>query len=143
MTTDARRGQYPNEQPGGRRGWEILERHHVQTLLGGTFFSSRFISYDPESGCMTAERHYTYDGASIPKWVQGIVSKTKKTRRAALPHDMSYQLGREDTWRGVKNARKRIDQQFKRDLKKAGVGWWKRNAMYAAVRVAGGSSFKK
>lgn len=141
MTTRAHQGDDPNYVSGGKRGLQLYEAHRVPTLTGGNGgekFYSKYLFYDPKAGSIKAMINYSWDGASIPKWAQWLVRKDRKTQLASLPHDLNYQLARNGVWHGVKDARKRIDQQFYRDMRAEGISWLKAKTMYRAVRLGGG-----
>ncbi len=80
---------------------------------------------------------YVTDFASIPGFVQWLISPFGKHSEAAVVHDWLYTLGDKKDKKG----RKLADLTFKRALKIVGVGWFRRNIMYIAVRVGGGSGY--
>jgi hypothetical protein len=80
---------------------------------------------------------YVTDFASIPGFVQWLISPFGKHSEAAVVHDWLYTLGDKKDKKG----RRLADLTFKRALKIVGVGWFRRNIMYLAVRVGGGSGY--
>ena len=73
-------------------------------------------------------RGFKTDFASIPKIFWSIIGgPTGKYTNAAVVHDYLYVKG---TY-----TRKRTDQIFLEAMKGLKVSWWKRKAMYFAVRV--------
>lgn len=80
---------------------------------------------------------YVTDFASIPGFAQWMISPFGKHSEAAVVHDWLYTLGT----KGDRKGRKLADRTFKRALKIVGVGWFRRNIMYLAVRMGGGSGY--
>jgi hypothetical protein len=86
---------------------------------------------------VAAPQGYVTDFASIPGFVQWMISPFGKHSEAAVVHDWLYTLGT----RGDKKGRRLADLTFKRALKIVGVGWFRRNMMFMAVRVGGASGY--
>ncbi len=80
---------------------------------------------------------YVTDFASIPGFAQWMISPFGKHSEAAVVHDWLYTLGDKKDRKG----RRLADLTFKRALKIVGVGWFRRNIMYLAVRIGGGSGY--
>lgn len=80
---------------------------------------------------------YVTDFASIPGFAQWMISPFGKHSEAAVVHDWLYTLGDKKDKKG----RRLADLTFKRALKIVGVGWFRRNLMYLAVRVGGASGY--
>lgn len=76
---------------------------------------------------------FQWDSASIPKRLQGVISKWGRHSTASLCHDWLYHYRIGD--------RKTADLVFLQALKEDGVGWLKRNIMYSAVRAFGGRAW--
>lgn len=79
-------------------------------------------------------RWFWTDLASIPQWCRSLISVNDRHWLAALPHDLAYvlqALGKNSF------SRSEIDLMLRDFCKVAGVEWWKRNAMYYAVRAGG------
>ena len=79
----------------------------------------------------TVPRGFEHDGPSIPRRLQGIVSKFGNQFQPSIAHDYCY----EDGVPGM--TRKQADQLFLEGMKQLGVPWYRRNVMYLAVRAAG------
>lgn len=99
------------------------------------------------------------DFASVPKALRSFVSRTGKHTKAAVLHDWLYwRRPRVETDEQVSLGasvafadgpppsslpdhqpitRKDADRLFRRAMKECGVGWFTRNAAYAAVRAGG------
>lgn len=100
-------------------------------------------------------RGFKYDGASVPRALWSIlgVSKDGIHRAAATVHDFLYSRKgavhgsryARSRWRTCrfKITRKQADVKFYQMLRDSGVGRVRAKAMYWAVRVFGGSSWKK
>ena len=86
---------------------------------------------------VAAPQGYVTDFASIPGFAQWMISPFGKHSEAAVVHDWLYTLGT----KGDKKGRKLADVTFRRALKLVGVGFFRRNIMYWAVRVGGGSGY--
>jgi len=86
----------------------------------------------PDHGIVAVKPGFKFDGASIPKLFWSLVGSpfTGKYQRPALLHDALY--GAEIF------PRKICDEIFLEYMKEEGVGWWKRNLMWIAVRSFGG-----
>lgn len=80
---------------------------------------------------------YVTDFASIPGFAQWMISPFGKHSEAAVVHDWLYTLGD----KGDKKGRRLADLTFKRALKIVGVGFFRRNIMYMAVRAGGASGY--
>lgn len=80
---------------------------------------------------------YVTDFASIPAFAQWMISPFGKHSEAAVVHDWLYTLGD----KGDKKGRRLADLTFKRALKIVGVGPFRRNIMYLAVRAGGASGY--
>ena len=82
------------------------------------------------------------DFASIPRWAWPVMGHPAGDHgKAAVIHDYLYRY----PVAGVDKprSRRRCDQIFLEGLVVLGVGWWKRSAMYFAVRVGGSGAWKK
>lgn len=80
---------------------------------------------------------FDFDGASIPKALWGIIGSpmTGGYQRSACLHDALYASEYFD--------RKQCDDLFLEAMESDGVGYFKRYAMYWAVRAAGGIVWNK
>lgn len=89
---------------------------------------------------LTIPKNFRCDLASIPQWAQCLISKLGPWNKAAVVHDWFYKDPRLENDRGEFVAtltREQVDKLFYQIMKGSGVSWWKRHAMYRAVRVAG------
>ena len=75
------------------------------------------------------------DLASIPTALQNIMPLVDNHIQAAIVHDMCYRSR-------VGVSKRDADKMFYDGMRSLGVGWWKAQAMYQAVRAFGGGSFK-
>lgn len=82
------------------------------------------------------------DFASIPGFAWSIIGHpTGKYGKASVVHDYIYRY----PVCGVEKprSRRRCDQIMLEAMKVLGVGWWRRSAMYFAVRAGGRGAWKK
>ena len=98
------------------------------------------------------ERGFETDFASIPRIAWPIIGHPAgKHGKAAVVHDWLYRYPDDGVLRVGQfelpvphpRTRRRCDQIFLEAMKVLGVGWWKRSAMYFAVRVGGRGAWKK
>ena len=87
---------------------------------------------------------FEHDGASVPRlaWTLSGIRPDGLIRAAALIHDALYQHAGDMPRRWVRPehrtfTRAEADWVFYEVMAAAGVGWWKRNVAYTAVRVGG------
>jgi len=99
----------------------LLESITISMMLGGTHVT-RHLRTD-----------FSWDGASIPWWSQWIFRHplSPEYRWASLWHDVGCNEAQCIEDRTI------MDAVFLRLLKEAGVGKWRRLAMWSAVRVYG------
>lgn len=76
----------------------------------------------------TAPEGFVSDLASIPRLLRWAFTGHGKSREPAVTHDWLYHNYHD---------RKEADEVFREALKVAGMNWFKRQAMYAAVRAGG------
>jgi hypothetical protein len=74
------------------------------------------------------------DLASIPRFFQRLIPKVGKHIQPAIVHDYFYVYGDKGIYKITKED---ADQMFLDGMKHVGVSYWKRYAMYYAVRVGG------
>jgi hypothetical protein len=89
---------------------------------------------------LTIPADFRSDFASIPQMFQWLIPKLGKWNKAAVVHDWFYKYPRLENERGefITNlTRKQVDDLFYQIMKGSGVSWWKRHAIYRAVRVGG------
>mgnify|MGYP005856953373 CR=1 FL=1 len=84
---------------------------------------------------------FVTDLASIPRLFRSLIPVNGSHRAPAIVHDYLYAVG--GKFRGVEIKRKDADKIFKEAMKIAGVGWFKRQTMYGAVRGFGWIGFPK
>ena len=73
------------------------------------------------------------DFASVPRLFRGIFPKAGKYRDAAVVHDYLYRHCGLDIY-----SRRASDKIFSQAMADLGVSWWRRAAIYRAVRIGGG-----
>lgn len=79
---------------------------------------------------------FVTDLSSIPQMLQSVVPVVGPQNLPAVVHDYIYaRAGRMPD--GSTFTRKAADALFLAGLEAAGVSWWRRRAMYAAVRLGG------
>lgn len=83
---------------------------------------------------VTVPKGFETDLASTPRITWVVFPKSGTYTEAAVIHDCLYKSGQ--------YKRKSCDKVFKKALRYCGVGFIRANAMYRAVRMFGGSSFK-
>jgi len=83
----------------------------------------------------TIPKGFTWDGASIPKFAWGVLGSPFGGRyyTAALLHDYFY--------RTACVTKQFADKVFYYKMRQDGVGWWKANTMYYAVKWFGGGAY--
>lgn len=88
---------------------------------------------------LTVPAGFKTDLSSIPKFARSIISVVGRQNHASIIHDWVY-YSRVDYER-VGWTRADIDLFFLLMMEECGVGWWRRTAMYRAVRVGGGKDW--
>jgi hypothetical protein len=89
---------------------------------------------------LTIPAGFRCDLASIPQMFQWLIPKLGKWNKAAVVHDWFYKNNRLEKDDGEYIAtltRLQVDDLFYQIMKGSGVSWWKRHAMYRAVRLGG------
>lgn len=100
-------------EKGGPRGWRLLiPEYEFHTVAGGKDYVGEFLSYNGTTGLCTLKRGYSWDRCSVPWMLRGIFRRTEKTLEPGLGHDAGYELGREDVFHEVPNARHQMDYFF-------------------------------
>lgn len=87
-------------------------------------------------GCIYVPPLFETDGASIPKAFWNILSPFGDFFYAAVVHDFLYSKF------NTEFRRDECDLIFKEAMFNVGVPWYRRETIYRAVRLFGGSSFK-
>lgn len=95
----------------------------------------------PDGIVIRIPKGFQFDGASIPKFAQSIIGKPfAKYALAALLHDWLYSsriLG------DNKKGRLYADLFFLEVMEQLDISWWRRKAMYRAVRLGGSKAYFK
>ncbi len=115
---------------------EEFKQNRRIAALAATF---GFVAYLPgrRHVAVAVPKGYVTDFASIPGWIQWLIAPFGRHSEAAVVHDWLYTLGT----KGDRKARKLADLTFRRALAIVGVKFIRRNLMYWAVRIGGGSGF--
>ena len=103
----------------GPRLWELMETLEFVDAKGKHHFA--------HMGKKT-------DLASIPRFFNRVFPPIGLYDKPAAIHDCEYQQGEN---------RKAADKTFREGCGVTGVAWWQRKAMYRAVRLFGGSRYRK
>ncbi len=83
----------------------------------------------------TVAAGFVTDLASIPRAVRSLIPQVGRHLQAAVVHDWCYAGN-------TKLTRREADDLFYEGMTSLGVPWWKRQAMYTAVRMFGSSPWK-
>ena len=88
---------------------------------------------------------YITDLSSIPRGVRSIIPVIGRQNGPAVIHDYVYEPGNdrpegEHQLRGW--TKEEADTLFLLAMKSVGVGWWRRNTMYASVKYGGGNAWR-
>lgn len=97
-----------------------------------SFISDKFTQVDVPLAFQT-------DFASVPRYLWAIFPPDGQYSQAAVTHDFLYQKRKDLTYTGPKRERKECDEIFLEAMKCLGVGVFKRQLMYRAVRMFGWS----
>jgi hypothetical protein len=82
---------------------------------------------------LAVPRNYVTDFASVPRLPLAYLLTANTAHEAATLHDWLYSTGQfPRAW---------CDEVFLAAMKCEGLPWWRRQMMYLAVRVAGGSRY--
>lgn len=95
-----------------------------------TWTNGAYLSGGEVLARFTVRRGFQHDGPSIPRRLQGIVSKFGNHFQPAIVHDWTY-----SNKTGL--TRKQADQLFLEGMTEKGVPWYRRRIMYLAVRLGG------
>ena len=108
---------------------------------GNAMLLERFRYQTPDTGeIIEAEKGFITDFASIPRLFRVLVTGNDNTKKPAVIHDKGYREKQQHrSWWARYNARKRQDKIMYMGMKENGVAWWKRHAVYRAIR--GGGAF--
>ncbi len=110
--------------------WHAVER----TWIVAESFSFRWrgLAWTIHAGFVT-------DLASIPQAFRSLIPQVGRHIQPAIVHDYFYR--NPSVRRGL--GRAEVDQMFLDGMKSVEVGWFLRQAMYAAVRAGGWASWRK
>jgi len=89
-----------------------------------------------DGSIVSVPRGFVTDFASIPRIFWNILPPFGDYSPAAVVHDWLYSLGVDGEL-----GRKYADNAFLELMTRAGETWWKRTAMYQAVRMFGGGAW--
>lgn len=91
---------------------------------------------------ITAPEGMLTDFASVPTALEWVVSgEDSHIVLPAVIHDWLYQC-RGAVGDGVVRTRKQADVLLREGMRLRGASWWKRNAVYLAVRIGGGAAWR-
>tara|TARA_R100001591_G_scaffold99929_1_gene106285 strand:+ start:1212 stop:1790 length:579 start_codon:yes stop_codon:yes gene_type:complete len=126
--------------PKNKRPWHKSESKNNDGF--DLYYTTAIIDFIlPNGRVVRIPRGFQWDGASIPKWAQFIIGKPMgKYALAALLHDWLYQsliLGKS------KKGRLEADELFYTVMEQLDISWWRRKAMYRAVRIGGKKPYFK
>ncbi len=121
---------------------ERFPRHLILCKLQGRKWSlTRPFKYESGTlGWIQVPEGFVTDLASVPWFGRWAVSVDGDHTKAAIIHDWLYVTASAEDFPNV--TRRDADRVFLEALKVRGVPAWKRNLMYAAVRVGGGRAFR-
>jgi hypothetical protein len=88
---------------------------------------------------------YVTDLSSIPRWARSVIPVVGRQNGPSVIHDYIYeplspQVGGGHQLRGW--TKQDADNLFLAAMKAAGVNWYRRNAMYLAVKFGGGRAWR-
>lgn len=81
------------------------------------------------------------DLASIPRLFWNVIAPFELSLTAPLIHDCFYRAG--GNFQGYRRTREQVDKLFLAIMKDEGVGWFRRNIAYRAVRMFGASAWQE
>ncbi len=119
----------------GKHTVTYSDGYHIRrTLLPGQFILREdfAVTWDGSAGLIrfTVEAGFKTDLASIPVIFRRFIPKMGKWNQAAICHDWAY-CGKTTLTKAE------ADLLFLDAMRAANVVWWRRRAMYLAVRVGG------
>jgi len=111
-------------------------------FIGGTrwFVLSHYYRCITSHGTVTIPTGFRTDGASIPKAFHNIIGPLGSYFPAAIFHDWAYTRSSNGYFPAD---RKIADDVFKELMFNVGIPWLTREAIYRAVRLFGGRSYKQ
>jgi hypothetical protein len=107
-------------------------------MRGGirVFRIERFFRYISSFGIIEVPAGTETDGASVPRAFWSIFDPFGEYFAAAVIHDFLYSPG------NIEFTRFESDVIFKEAMYNVGVPWYRREIIYQAVRIFGGSSYR-
>lgn len=134
---------------GGKLVLVLLDNKHAPSLKDGR---SLWGLHDPlvywpgdRSHSITVRPGFVTDLASVPRWAWVLIPPDGPWVKAAIIHDYLYATGGTGKWkkgpvtitRPQPYSRLEADRIMREAMGNRGVGWFKRNLIYLAVRVGG------
>jgi len=121
-----------------KRPWK--RNHKVNADGAHMYVTTAIIDFVlPDGRICRIPKGFEWDGASIPKWAQWAIGEPMgRYALGALLHDWLYAsriLG------NTKKGRLRSDELFLMALRGLKIAWWRRKAMYRAVRLGGSKAY--
>lgn len=110
----------------------IADRSNQWVTVGALVYLS-----DIAQRTITVDEGFETDLASIPRSFHWLIPVNGKHRLAAIIHDWLY--AKAPDW----CTRKLADQVLLEAMKALGESWWRRTAMYSAVRAGGWLYWRK
>lgn len=124
----------------------------IRTTKGrkGTLLTS-LVYRREDGGWLRAPRGSTTDGISVPRIFWALIPSTGAGWFSGVLHDAAYHrqleihrnYGISEVWLPFHPTRKQADQLMRESLQSQGIGWFKRNVIYYALRLFGGKAFRK
>lgn len=112
----------------------------------------RTLSYTPvgDTHTITVPAGFVTDLASIPRWAWILLPPDGPWVKAAIIHDFLYSTGGSGIWKSHPTSidparaydRKEADQILREAMENRGVGAFKRNVIYLAVRIGGAGGWR-
>lgn len=112
----------------------FLDELDVRVLPGSKYLVLSPFRYQCGDGVIRVDKGFKTDFATIPRPFRPFITGHDNTRKPAVIHDYLYRHGY--------GTRKGADQIFLQAMKEAGVKWFKREAIYRAVRIGAGGGWR-
>jgi hypothetical protein len=99
---------------------------------------------------ITVPKGFVTDLASVPRWAWFLIPPDGPWVKAAIIHDYLYSTGGTGIWkkhpasitRAEPYSRLETDRIMREAMENRGVGWFKRNLIYLAVRIGGAGGWR-
>jgi hypothetical protein len=139
---------------GGKLVLVLLDNKHAPSIQGGRSLWGLHdpLAYSPgdRTHTITVRPGFVTDLASVPRWAWILIPPDGPWVKAAIIHDYLYATGGTGRWkkgpvtitRLEPYSRKEADEIMREAMANWGVGWFKRNIIYLAVRIGGGLSWR-